>query len=291
MPGPEVSVHCHSWWKQDRAVAGYSSQCLNTLLTALQPKSDLNINTCCWLHWLWVSPHTGTLRQRDALRWREDRPSRNRWHHHPGVLSYVPWGLAELMDLAQRACEISCQLYKCRQVLWKLSKDPSRQKTLQKVPEQISSIWGSTALMAADQSNRSHNFCAVLRVHARPGPVLRNNHLEDVASGVKPTAQCKQDVQETKNYAQKEHCWALPEILCICEWTSIFWHRQPSPCEIKQPREMGTTLLIQHVCIFRDTICTKKVISSAFHRARETVLILSDPFQKKRRVPRIQDYI
>lgn len=164
-------------------------------------------------------------------------------------------------------------------------------RPFQKVPDQISSIWGSTALMAADQSNRSRNFCAVLRVHARPGPVLRNNHLEDVASGVKPTAQCKQDVQETKNYAQKEHCWALPEILCICEWTSIFWHRQPSPCEIKQPREMGTTLLIQHVCIFRDTICTKKVISSAFHRARETVLILSDPFQKKRRVPRIQDYI
>lgn len=59
-----------------------------------------------------------------------------------------------------------------------------------------------------------------------------------MASGIKPTAQCKHEVQKTRNcHAQREHCWALLEILCICEWTSIFWHRQPIPSGIKQPRE------------------------------------------------------
>ena len=55
----------------------------------------------------------------------------------------------------------------------------------------------------------------------------------------------------------------------------------PFPAGFKQSGETVTTLLIRHVCIFRDAVCTKKVIS-CFHKARETVLILSDPSQKKR---------
>lgn len=126
----------------------------------------------------------------------------------------------------------------------------------QKVSDQISSIWGSTALKIADQSNRSAQLlgCAQSSCLARPCAEEQSPWRHGFRSQTNSPSSCKQEVQKTRNcHAQREHCWALLEILCIYEWTSIFWHRQPIPCGIKQPREMGTTLLLWHVCIFRDT--------------------------------------
>lgn len=60
--------------EQDRAVARCLSQCPNTPPSPYQNQHLIwNINTCCYLPRLRVSPNTGILRQRDVPQQREDR--------------------------------------------------------------------------------------------------------------------------------------------------------------------------------------------------------------------------
>lgn len=250
-----------------------SSQCPNTPPSFYQNQYLIwNINTCCYLSRLQVSPNTGIIKQRNVPHQREEGPwipYRNRWHHQHGVLSYVPQRLAELMNLAERACETSCRLHERRQVLSKLTKDLPKEK---------------------ESHSRSAAFWVrVQEVSTAAGPLLGDNHLSYMASEhlggqrvfIKQPNLHRRLVSQPRNcYAWREHCWALFEILSICEWPPVFWHGQLIPCRTDQSGETGATLLIRHVCIFTGTACTEKVIS-CFHRARETVLILSDPSQKK----------
>lgn len=144
---------------------------------------------------------------------------------------------------------------------------------------------GSTALKAADQSN--------------PGLLLGDDHLSDVASENPGGQRLFMSPTQAGGSRDRPGIAMLGESIVGHYLTYyVFVNDHPSsgignqfPTGFKESEETGTTLLIRHVCIFRDTVCTRKVISSCFHKAKETVLILSDPSQKKRSAPQIQDYI
>jgi len=145
--------------------------------------------------------------------------------------------------LAERACETSCKLYKWRQVLSKLPKDPPRKNgPFWKVPRQIR-VLGSAALQAADQSNGLGQLlglwlCSTLTLGQPPA-----EWQSPFTPGFRKPWGSKSLYQQPNSrrrltrwtrhcYAWRELSWALFETLHICEQSPISWRGQPTPQEI-----------------------------------------------------------